>query len=140
MEKFLETDLDRCQQKSKGHFCIDIVEFLTGFDYNSTDKIRHIDDDDHSRIYVNQLTDDLDMQYGEINTIEFRFDESEMMPELHDYDDYNEEAAATTAVDDDATDGAAAWLEQSTANTVETFEQLAVRSITEPLNLHPQFL
>ena len=89
--------------------CIDIEGFPIGFDDNSTTiRQRYIDDDNHSRIYVNQLTDDLDMQYGEINTIEFRFDESEMMPELHDYDDYNEEAPATTAVEDDAIDGATA--------------------------------
>ena len=31
-----------------------------------------------------------------------------MIPELHDYDDNNKEAAATAAVEDDATDGATA--------------------------------
>ena len=57
-----------------------------------------MDNDNHSRIYVNQSTDDLDMQYGEINMIEFRFDQFEIDTTMEQAEqlDQTTTAAATT--------------------------------------------
>ncbi len=106
-----------------------------------------MDNDNHSLIYVDRSTDDLDMQCGEINVIEFRFDQFETdttMEQAEQLDQTTMAATTTSTINAsdmstiNASDMAAATT--TTTDESESFEQLAVRAISEPLHLHPQFL